>query len=325
MSAAVILFWQPIKNLKIGRKNFGVIALKKNLALIFVGLAGILWASSGVAVQDFFSRSEKTPMELTNIRMCGAGLIMLILTTLRGKFKLSTAILNRRKKLWADVFIYGIIGIVLVQFTYFQAISIGGAAATTVILSSMPAMVVIWDSLYKRKFPTRAEVLAVTLAIVGVFLLVTGGDPTKILVPLGCVAWSLASGAAFAFASIFPKHLFKLRIDPLFLTSVGMFAGGLSTFFLIDDWNWQLFFSSDVIFDVAWIIIFGTVTAFLSFNAGLKFLTPEEASITAMTEPVSSVIISYFIFGTAFGLIESFGIILVFAAILTPVVLARKI
>lgn len=245
---------------------------------------------------------------------------MLLIIFLRGKFQLSAAIIYRHKKLWLDVFIYGLIGIVAVQFTYFQAISIGGAAATTVILSATPAMVIIWHTIYNRKLPTRLEFSAVILAMAGVFLLVTGGDPTKILVPLSCVFWSLASGAAFAFSAIFPKRLFKLRIKPEFLTSVGMFLGGLITFLLIDDWDWRPFLKTETFFDVTWIIIFGTVTAFLSFNAGLKFLTSEEATVTALTEPVASVIIAYFIFGTTFGLIESVGIILVLFAILMPVI-----
>ena len=152
----------------------------------------------------------------------------------------------------------------------------------------------------------------------------TGGDPKTILVPLGCVAWSLASGAVFAFSAIFPKHLFKMKIDPAFMTSMGMFLGGLMTFPLIDDWNWLPFLTEGNLFNVAWIIIFGTVIAFISFNVGLKFLTPEAAAITAMTEPVSSVIISYFVFGATFGLIESFGIILVLTAILTPVIFAKN-
>ena len=187
--------------------------------------------------------------------------------------------------------------------------------ATTVITYACPAMVVLWESLYHRKFPKRGEVIAVVLAISGVFLLVTGGNMTKILVPLGCVVWSLLSGAAFAFSAIFPKHLFARKIDPYFLTGVGMFIGGLFTFSLIDDKNWLPFFAPEVLFDVTWIIIFGTVAAFLSFNAGLKFLTPEEASITATTEPVASVIISWIVFGTTFGLVESIGIILVILAI----------
>ena len=293
--------------------------MSRNLALILVGASGICWASSGVAVQDFFSHSTKTTMELTNIRMCGAGFLMLLILILRGNFKWSMERMNRKPKLWLYLFIYGLIGIVMVQFTYFQAISSGGAAAATVILSAMPAMVVIWESLWNKKFPTFFEITAVIFAIFGVFLLVTGGDTSKILVPLPCVFWSLASGAIFAFSMIFGKILFVEKIKPAFMTSIGMFGGGILTFALIDDWNWMSFFARETFFDVAWIIIFGTVTAFWIFNEGLRYLTPEETAITEMTEPVSSVIISYFVFGTVFGLIESFGIILVLLAILSPV------
>ena len=298
--------------------------MSKGLALILVGFAGIFWASSGVAVQDFFLHSEKSAMELTNIRMCVAGAILIIMSAIRRKnFRISVEKLNERPKLWLDVIIYGIIGVMFMQFTYFQGISIGGAAATTVICYACPAMVVIWESFYNKRFPKLGEVIAVILAMSGVFLLVTGGNPTKLLVPLGCVVWSLLSGAAFAFSAIFPKHLFAKKIDSYFLTGVGMFIGGLSTFPLIENWNWAGFLSSEVLFDVIWIIIFGTVAAFLSFNAGLKFLTPEEASITATTEPAASVIISWAIFGTKFGLIESFGIILVLLAIIMPSVVKK--
>ena len=297
--------------------------MSRGLALILVGAAGIFWASSGVAVQDFFSHSEKSAMELTNIRMCVAGAILILISTRRKNFRLTLGILKKRLKLWLDVAIYGIIGVMFMQFTYFQGISIGGAAATTVICYACPAMVVMWESFYHRKFPKLGEIIAVILAMSGVFLLVTGGNPTKLLVPMGCVVWSLLSGAAFAFSAIFPKHLFAKKIDPYFLTGVGMFIGGLSTFLLINDCNWAEFLGSEVLFDVLWIIIFGTVAAFLSFNAGLRFLTPEEASITATTEPAASVIISWAIFGTKFGLIESIGIILVLLAIITPSIVKK--
>lgn len=295
----------------------------RNLALILVGLSGIFWASSGVAVQDFFTHSTKSTLELTNIRMCGAGLLMLVILFLQGKIKRSAARMNRKPKLWLYLFIYGLIGIVMVQFTYFQAISIGGAAATTVILAATPAMVVIWESLYNRKFPAKIEIAAVIFAIIGVFLLVTGGDPAKILVPLPCVFWSLSSGAAFAFSMIFGKVLIAEKIDPAFMTTFGMLTGGLITFLLVENFELTPFFEREVIFNVAWIIIFGTAIAFFIFNAGLKYLTPEETSLMEMTEPTSSVVISYFAFGTAFGLIESLGIILVFLAILSPVLIKK--
>lgn len=297
--------------------------LSRGLALILVGLAGVFWASSGVAVQDFFAHSTRSAMELTNVRMCLAGAILILFAARRKSFWLSLALINRHKQLWLDVIIYGVIGVMFMQYTYFKGIAAGGAAAATVICYACPAMVVIWESFYHKRLPKRSEIIAVVLAISGVFLLVTGGNPTKLIVPLSCVVWSLASGAAFAFSAIYPKHLFAKKIDPYFLTGVGMFIGGLSTFALIDGVNWLPFFAPAVLFDVSWIILFGTVGAFLCFNAGLKFLTPEEASITVTTEPAASVIISWIIFGTAFGLVESFGIILVLLAIVAPSIIKR--
>lgn len=299
--------------------------MKKNLALLFVGLAGVCWASSGVAVQDFFSHSSKSPLELTNVRMFFSGLIMTAMIFLSGKFLPSFYRLNRKKILWLYLIIYGVLGVVMVQFTYFQAIEIGGAAATTVILSATPAMVVIWESFYNKKFPRKVEILAVFFAMAGVFLLVTGGDPTKILVPLPCVLWSLSSGAVFGFSMIFGKYLMAEKIDASFMISLGMLIGGLLSFIFIENFEPRKFFLPDVIFDVGWIIFFGTIIAFLIFNLGLKFLTPEEAAITSTTEPASSVVISYFVFGTSFGLVESLGIFLVFLAIISPVVLKKFI
>jgi len=291
--------------------------------MLLVGLAGICWASSGVAVQDFFMHSDKSPMELTNIRMCAAGALMMLILFLRGKFLKSFVRIRMKKYLLIYLALYGIIGVVMVQYTYFEAISIGGAAATTVILSATPAMVVVWESFYKKKLPRRAEIFAVIFAICGVFFLVTGGNFSKLLVPPMCIVWSLSSGAVFAFSMIFGKYLFAEKIDPIFMTSTGMFFGGLLTFLFIDNKSWTGFFQFEVIFNVLWIIIFGTAIAFSIFNAGLKFLSAEEAAITSTTEPASSVVISYFVFGTTFGLIEMFGIFLVLVAIILPVILKK--
>lgn len=297
--------------------------MKKNSALLLVGLAGICWASSGISAQMFFANSEKTPLELTNIRMFLAGLIMTISIFFSGKFKPSFSRLNNKPKLWLYLIIYGLLGVIMVQFTYFQAISIGGAAATTVILSATPAMVVIWESFYNKKFPRRSEILAVIFAMVGVFLLVTGGNTSKLLVPISCVFWSLSSGAVFGFSMVFGKYLIDEKIDASFMICTGMLIGGLISFAFIDDFNFIPFFKSDVIFNLIWIIFFGTIVAFWIFNLGLNFLTPEEAAITSTSEPASSVIMSYFVFGTSFGLIESIGIILVFLAILSPVIFKK--
>ena len=294
--------------------------MNKHFAIIFVLLAGIFWASSGIAVQDFFTRSTKTPIELTNIRMILSSVLIFIFAWHYGNVQRSLKILRRWKILWFDMVLYGIFGVMLMQYTYFAAIKFGNAAATTVITYVYPAMVIAWTSFSSKTLPRAGELAAVILAIIGVYLLTTEGDPAKLSVPFMCVVLSLASGGFFAFASIFPKRLFAI-FDPYFLTAVGMFIGGLSSLPFLSSYDWTPFFNRDVIFNTTWIIIVGTTFAFLCFNAGLRWLNPEVASVTATIEPVASVVISYFVFGTTFGIVAGVGIVLVILAIISPVII----
>ena len=66
--------------------------MNRTLALILVGLAGIMWASSGLAVQDFFDHSYKSAMDLTNIRMITSGLLLLLIAWWYGGLRRSLRI-----------------------------------------------------------------------------------------------------------------------------------------------------------------------------------------------------------------------------------------
>ncbi len=296
---------------------------RRTLAFLMVLLAAAAWAGSGIAAQEFFQRTDCDAMRLTNIRMILAGLLLLPLAWQRGGIQRSLKVLKTRPVLWADIAIYAVVGILLMQYSYFQGISIGNAAATTVICYTCPAMVICYDTLRRRHWPELQEVLSVTFATAGIFFLITGGDLEKLTVPAACVAWSLASAAFFAFSAIYPKHLL-MQLDQIFLLSVGMLIGGLCSCMLVSELDWSVFFRPDVWWIVAYIILIGTAAAFLLFNAGLVYLTPEEATVTGATEPAVSVALSVALFGTIFGAVELLGIFLVIGAVFMPIFGHRK-
>ncbi len=291
---------------------------RRTLAFFMVLLAAASWAGSGIAAQEFFQRTDCDAMRLTNIRMILAGLLLLPLAWQRGGVRRSWKVLKEKPVLWADIAIYAVVGILFMQYSYFQGIAIGNAAATTVICYTCPAMVICWDALRRRQWPKLQEVLSVAFATGGIFLLVTGGDLDKFTVPAACVAWSLASAAFFAFSAIYPKHLL-LELDQIFLLSVGMLAGGLCSCLMVSELDWAVFFRPDVWWIVAYIIVIGTAAAFLLFNAGLIYLTPEEATVTGATEPAVSVALSVALFGTFFGSMELLGVVLVIGAVFLPI------
>lgn len=288
-------------------------------ALLMVICAGIMWAGSGIGAQNFFEKSSLSAMELTCFRMVAAGIVLFLICLWLGVWKPGVENLKKKKFLWKDVLIYAVIGLALMHYTYFAAIEVGNAAAATVLLYTNPAMVILYNAVRYRKRPRPQEIITVIMVIAGTFFLVTGGDPSKLDVPLACILLSLFNGAVYAFASMYPKHLF-LQMDRTFLLCLGMFIGGFACWLCVPHMNWLAFFDPNIAFGVAWIVLFGTVSAFLLYNAGLQYLSPEQALITAAIEPVASVIMSHFFFGSTFIGLQLLGIALVILAIIAPAV-----
>ena len=171
--------------------------------------------------------------------------------------------------------------------------------------------------------PATKAAAPVAAAVAGVFLLVTGGDLTRLSVPSDCVVWSLVSGATFVFAMIYPVHLLR-RFDRFFLLAVCMLFGGIALLPVtqaIADVG--AFFTAQTWFDLFVIIGLGTVVAFFAFALGLRWLSPAETAITATIEPVASVFFAWLIFGTHFAPVQAGGIVLVILAILTPNLLRK--
>lgn len=288
-------------------------------AIGMVVTAGIMWAGSGIGAQNFFEKSTMNAMELTAFRMMAAGFIALGLVFWQGKMKPSLEILRKKPRLGLDVVIYAVFGLMLMHYTYFEAIAYGNAATATVILYTCPAMVIAYNAVRYHRMPSRGELITVFLAIGGTYLLVTGGDPSKLSVSFLCVALALFNGMVYSFSSIYPKHIF-LQLDKTFVLAVSMITGALVCWAFEPHMNWLAFFDPHIFFGVAWIVLFGTVTAFLLYNAGLMYLSPQQALITAASEPAASVILSCLIFNMSFVAMQVVGIFMVILAIIMPAV-----
>ena len=82
-----------------------------------VVLAGIMWAGSGIGAENFFEKCSMNSMELTAFRMMAAGFILIGVTVWQGKMKESLICLRKKPRLWIDIVIYAIIGLMLMHYT----------------------------------------------------------------------------------------------------------------------------------------------------------------------------------------------------------------
>ncbi len=289
----------------------------ERLALFFCMTAGVMWAGSGVAAQHFFAHSDLDAMDLTTIRMFCTSAIMAGITVGRGRWKRNWAVMKASPGLWGQILFYGLVGLMAMHFAYFEAIDLGNAAVVTVLQYTCPAMVICWLAFRRRAWPEPGSVLAVFMAIAGTFFLATGGRLDALSVSRACFFWSMASAVFYAVAAVFPKHLVG-RLDNSFLLTWGMLFGALAAWGLTDHLNFLDFFHAELLFDLFVIIVCGTAVAFVCYNAGLAYLSEDQASLTTTVEPVASVVLSYLLFGTTFGAVQAGGILLIVAAIAMP-------
>lgn len=142
------------------------------IALVLIGAT--LWGVSGTVAQFLFQEKGFSTEWLTVIRLLVAGVVLLSLAHLKEGTKVWAV--WRSKNGAMSIILFGILGMLAVQYTYFAAIEHGNAATATILQYLAPAIITCYLSLRFRRLPSFTIILSVVIAIIGTFLLVTGGN-----------------------------------------------------------------------------------------------------------------------------------------------------
>ena len=207
-----------------------------------------------------------------------------------------------------------------VQYTYFASIRYGNAAAATILQYLMPVIIIGYTTMVTRKLPRYIELVCVAMAVGGTFLLVTHGKLDTLAIPLEALLWGLASAVAAAFYTMQPKRLIR-KWRATLVVGWGMLLGGLALMPICPPWMFTGRWDSLSAIIYAYIIIFGTVTAFGCYLGSIKYIQPEEASILGSVEPLSAILLSVAFLNVSFGWMDILGATLVIG---TVFLLAKK-
>ena len=186
---------------------------------------GILWGVSGVCGQYMFQNKGVTAPWLVSVRLVVAGLLMLCYYFLTDREQ--TLAIWKSKRDRRDVIIYGLLGMLPCQYAYFQTIEWSNAGTATVIQYLGPALIVIWVCFRTKRMPTLQEITGVILAVIGVFLIATHGNPTSLALSGRALLMGLASAVSVAIYTLEPARLQKKYDTPLIL-AWGMTIGGVA-------------------------------------------------------------------------------------------------
>ena len=277
---------------------------RKGIFLVITG--AVFWGIGGTVAKKLFQQYQIDVNWLVTIRLLIAGFLLLSVQFF-GKNRSQIIGVWKTRRTAIQLTIFGLLGMLAVQYTYMASIEHGNAAVATLLQYLAPVMIIVYLIFRKQIVLTRRDLLTVSLALVGCFFLLTNGSISQLSVPTLAVVWGVLSGIALAFYTLYAVPLLK-QYDSLVIVGWAMIIGGFALSLIHPPW--QMDFTSltiDAIFYLVFIIIFGTMIAFWFYIESLQSLSPKESSILGSIEPLAAVLTTVFWLKEPFGFFQWIG------------------
>lgn len=274
--------------------------MNRGKGLFFIMTGAIFWGIGGTVAKKLFQQYGIDMGWFVTIRLLIAGLLLLSVQIFK---KGPTDIFEiwKNKRFSFQLVIFGLVGMLGVQYTYMASIEKGNAAVATLLQYLAPVMIIIYLFVRKQSAPTSKDMYTVSLALLGSFFLLTNGSLSQLSVPSDAVVWGILSGAALAFYTLYTVR-FLAKYDSLVIVGWAMLIGGVALGFIHPPWQMNIkSLPFEACLYLIFVIIFGTMLAFWFYIESLKHLSPKESSLLGSLEPLAAV------FTTVFWLKDSFG------------------
>ena len=283
-----------------------------NTGMLSTFVGGTLWGVNGVMGNYLFLNKNVTTPWLIPYRLILAGFLLLGYLYYKKGSKIFD-ILKNPKDL-AQILLFGLIGMLGTQYTYFSAIQFSNAAIATVLTYFGPTLVLIYMCLREKRKPLKYEVVSICLSSFGVFLLATHGDITSLQISFKALIWGILSALSVVFYTVQPESLLK-KYGASIVVAWGMMIGGIFIAFVTKPWNISVTFDFVTFLVLMLIIVFGTIIAFILYLTGVNIIGPTKASIIACIEPVAATICAILFLGVRFDFLDLIGFICIISTI----------
>jgi len=279
----------------------------------FIGFALVIsgaffWGIGGTVAQQLFQTHGIEVSWLVSTRLLIGGVGLLIIQAI---FKNKNQIIDVWRKYPFKLLIFGLVGMLAVQYTYMASIQHGNAAVATLLQYLAPVMIIIWVVMRGQSKFTQKDGITVSLALVGSFLLLTNGSLSTLAVSLPAIVWGLLSGVTLAFYTLYAIPLLR-EFDSLVIVGWAMLIGSFFISFVHPPWQIELStFTPEIWIYLFIVIIFGTMLAFWFYIESLQTLTAKETSLLGNIEPLTAVLATVFWLNVPFGTFQWLGTTLI--------------
>lgn len=286
------------------------------MGIIYALSAAVCWAVANVCFQLFHTEFGVSAFWFNSVRLIFASIILIVIAFFTQKKDALKVFKNRADTI--RLIIYAL-SIVIMQTTFYYAISISNAGTATTLQYVNPAMILAFMCLKELRLPKVVELIAVLSAIFGIFAIVTHLDFAHIYITTEVLLWGLGAAAGMAFYTVCPSSLLK-KYNTVSITAFAMIIAMVEYNIIIAPWNYapeEITFTMLVL--ICGITCISSIIPFITFNLGIKKIGAFKASIICALEPVLSTV-----FAVAAGTVLSGWDIVGLIAIIIAVILSAK-
>lgn len=252
-------------------------------------LGGVCWGFSGTMGQYLFSAKGLETAWVTTVRMLLAGVLLLAVLAARQPKEVTRV--WRVGKDARRLVLFAALGLIPCQFTYLECIAYSNSATGTALNYLGQMMILFYVCLTTRRLPTRWEITALLLAMLGVFFLATHGNIHTLVLSPQALFWGLLGAAMVVVYSALPRPLLAVYGSPA-VTGWGMLVGGVVLFFLSRFWQQQVALDWQTVAGVLLIGVVGTAMAFTLYLQGVRDIGPVKTSLLSCAELVTAGILT---------------------------------
>ncbi|MGE7765870.1 DMT family transporter [Peribacillus sp. NPDC096540] len=280
------------------------------IGIFFVIFGASFWGIGGTVAQHLFQSGNIDVDWFVTTRLLIGGILLLS----------SQLVSSNRKQLfqiWREttsrnrLIIFSLFGMLLVQYSYMASIALGNAAVATLLQYLAPIFIIFYFIVKGIQKLTHSDLLAISLTLLGTFLLLTNGSFHNLSVPYTAVIWGVISGLSLAFYTLYARSLLE-SFSSVIVVGWAMLLAGIVMNFVHPIWaNEAINWSTSIYIALGFTILFGTALAFWMFIKSLEYLTAKETTLLGTVEPLTAVVSSILWLQLPFGLWQIVGGLLI--------------
>ncbi|HJB48889.1 MAG TPA: DMT family transporter [Candidatus Olsenella excrementigallinarum] len=282
--------------------------VRRGIVATLVG--GTFWGLNGTVSKWLMDTYAIDPLWLVCVRELTACWLFIAAAamTAKGRGQLSGVLRSPRDL--AQIAGVSLAAILFSQIAYLEAIDWTNSATATIMQSLGMVLVLAYVCIKVRRRPRRRELVGVALALVGTYLVATGGNPGQLSLPAEGLAWGLACATAAACLSILPAAPMA-RWGNFTVNGLAFLFSGALLAAWYRPWEHMPALDGVAVAVLALCVVVGTFGAYALYLQGVKDAGSMRASLLGTIEPVTATIATVVWLATPFSAAEIVGFALI--------------